>query len=189
VVNQRLYVISGGPKPGGSFSNVNEMFEPRGQPTSRATPTQVGTIMALLATFDAAGLLPPQPSPEADRLIRILIQSQAALMKSNHPAVRRLLQDALTTKLADAAASAAERFRSDGWTSESLEAVVDYITTKPVWEDEQIEAGLRPYHIGRADLDFLSYTFQTARTRLAAAGHDVHAVYASRRREMPGGGL
>jgi hypothetical protein len=28
VVGQTIYVISGGPKPGGSFSSVNEAFTP-----------------------------------------------------------------------------------------------------------------------------------------------------------------
>jgi hypothetical protein len=31
VVDGRIHVISGGPTPGGSFSNVNEVFSPSGR--------------------------------------------------------------------------------------------------------------------------------------------------------------
>lgn len=93
VVQGRLYVISGGPKPGGSFSNVNEIFSPPSPSlgsrakTSRASAQHVGSVMALLATFQEADVLPPEASPEANQLIRALIQFQSAFMKSQNPAV------------------------------------------------------------------------------------------------------
>jgi N-acetylneuraminic acid mutarotase len=192
VVNGRLYVLDGGPKPGGSFSNANEMFEPPRslpQKSTRATPQQIGAVMALLATFEDAGTLPPESSREANLLIRALIQFQAAFMKSPHPAVKQLLTDALTEKLGAAAPATVDRFRLQGWTSQSLEAVVDYASSRSVWNDPGVEEGFRAYNVGRSDFDVLSRTFRDARTQLAARGQDLHAVYASRRRDMPGAGL
>lgn len=197
VVKDLLYVLSGGPTPGGSFSNVNEVFMPAGvRPaaiglsgsqtvsSTRASRQQVRTIMALLAAFDDAGTLPPESSPEANRLIKTLIQFQAALMKSQHPAVRQLLTDALTTKWGEAAGAHITAFRADGWTSDSLEAVVEYLDRHPVWDHADLEPGLRAYNIGREDIELLARTFHAARERLATKGQDLHAVYALKRREM-----
>lgn len=194
VVNGRVYVISGGPRPGGSFANVNEMFVPPSTQTralerTRASPKHVGTIMALLAAFKDADALPAESSPEANRLIKALIQFQAAFMKSTSPAVRRLLTEALTEHLGDRALAAADSFRGDGWTSQSLEAVVNYVAKHSVWDQPDLEEGLQAYHIGRSDFELLAQTFLTARATLGARGQDFHVVYASRRRDMPGAGL
>lgn len=193
VVDRRLYVISGGPSPGGSFSNVNEMFIPadvRRNPTggTRASPQQVGAVMALLATFQDAGALPPESSLEANSLMKALIQSQAAFMKSDHPAVGEFLKAALAEQLADRAPEAIERFRSSGWTSESLEAVVEYTDRRSVWDRSDLVEGFRAYNLGPRDFELLSEIFRTARARLADQGLDLHAVFALRRREMPGSG-
>jgi N-acetylneuraminic acid mutarotase len=198
VVTDRLYVLGGGPTPGGSYSNVNEAFAPpaersESRPDSRgggrASAKQVGTVMALLATFQDAGSLPPESSPEANRLIKALIQFQAAFMKSPNPAVRRFLADALAVKLGDRSPAAVEAFRTDGWTSQSLEAFVDYAENRSVWDRSELEEGLRAYNIGRSDYELLARTYRTARRHLAAQGQDLHQVYAARRREMPGAGL
>ncbi|TLY28314.1 MAG: hypothetical protein E6K63_08645 [Nitrospirae bacterium] len=191
VVNDRVYVISGGPRPGGSFSNVNEMFVPPSTHTgarekTRASPTQVGTIMALLAAFGDGGALPAESSPEANRLIKALIQFQAAFMKSTSPAVQRLLTEALTEHLGERAQAAADSFRADGWNSQALEAVVTYVAMHSVWDQPGLEEGLQAYNIGRNDFDLLAQTFLTARATLGARGQDFHTVYASRRRDMPG---
>lgn len=196
VVNNRLYVLGGGPTPGGSFSNVNEVFSPGGArpatfqsadqtpPPARASRQQVRTIMALLATFEDAGSLPPESSPDANDLIKALIQSQAALMKSPHPAVRQLLTDSLTAKWGEAAGPRIAAFRAEGWTSDSLEAVLGYLQAQPMRDGTPLEEGLRPYNIGRRDLELLASTFRGARDRLAANGQDFHAVYAAKWREM-----
>jgi N-acetylneuraminic acid mutarotase len=193
VVNGRLYVLSGGPTPGGSFSNVTEVFAPttlrpatfrlsgQSEP-ARASRQQVRTIMALLSAFDDAGILPPESTPDADRLIKALIQSQAALMKAQHPAVQQLLTDALTARWGTAAPAELAAFHTGGWTSESLEAVLDYVEGRD-W-DAKWEEGLRPFNIGRQDFALLARTFRAARDRLAASGRDVHAVYAAKRREL-----
>lgn len=200
VVNNRLYVLSGGPRPGGSYSNVNEMFLPpaiRNSPTAtpsaaprgpRASAKQVGTVMALLAAFQDAGALPPESSLEANQLIRALIQFQAAFMKSHNPAVRQLFATALTAKLGAEATRAIEAFRVEGWTSQTLEAVVDYVASKPVWENPELLAGFHAFNVGQQEFEVLAKVFRSARARLSAAGQDLHHVYEARRRTMPGSG-
>ena len=193
VVDQRLYVISGGPKPGGSFSGVNEMFVPPlphapQRMSGRASSKQVGTIMALLATFQDAQALPPESSPAANRLIKALIQFQAAFMKSVDPAITQLLADALTARFGYQANAEVARFHATGWTSESLEALVEFITDHNSWQQPDIRAGFHTYNVGDEDFTLLADTFLTARRKLAEQGRNLHAVYASRRREMPGAG-
>jgi N-acetylneuraminic acid mutarotase len=198
VVNGRLYVLSGGPTPGGSFSDVTEAFlppasqtshQPGGAPgafrSSRATANQVGTVMALLATFQDAEALPSESSPEANQLIKALIQFQAAFMKSDNQAVRQFFSQALATGLGDQAQAAAASFRTDGWTSRSLEAVIDYETGRPLRDQAELQAALGSFNVGASDFDLLSRTFTTARRHLTSQGQDLHQVYETRRREMP----
>ncbi|HEU4771915.1 MAG TPA: hypothetical protein VFS68_07130, partial [Candidatus Udaeobacter sp.] len=156
--------------------------------TGRASSKQVGTIMALLATFEDAGALPPESSPDANRLIKALIQFQAAFMKSTDPAITQLLTDALTMKLGDQAPADIARFHATGWTSESLEALVEFIANHKSWQQPDVRTGFRTYNVGEEDFALLANTFVMARRNLADRGHDLHTVYASRRREMPGAG-
>lgn len=193
VVDRRLYALSGGPKPGGSFSRANEMFLPPSMPTppqsrGRASPKQVGTIMALLATFQDAQALPPESSPDANRLIKSLIQFQAAFMKSDHPAIRQLLTEALTAKFGNQANAEAARFRAAGWTSESLEALIEFIAGHNSWQQPDIRSGFHAYNVGEQDFSLLASTFRTAHRNLAEQGRDLHSTYAERRRAMPGAG-
>jgi hypothetical protein len=192
VVDGRLYVIDGGPKPGGSFSNANEMFTPprmAGGERARASPKHVGAVMALLATFEDAGVLPPESSPDATRLIRALIQFQSALMKSDQGAVRGLLADAMAAKWGNESSEALARFTAEGWTSESLEALVDYAASRPIWDDPEVRDALRRFNLGQAEFEVMARTFTAARATYAARGEDVHKRYAARRRDMPGAGL
>jgi hypothetical protein len=184
VIGDRLYVISGGPRPGGSYSNVNEAVTPPGaKPAGRASAAQVGAVMALLATFGDAGVLPPENSPDANRLIKALIQYQAAFMKSESQAIRQLLRDALA---ADSDEAALDSFRTGGWTSRSLEAVVDYAAAVPIWTKPGVPEGFQAFNVGPAEFALLAQTFTEARARFSDTGGNIHETYAARRKEMPG---
>jgi N-acetylneuraminic acid mutarotase len=198
VVNGRWYVISGGPTPGGSFSNVNEMFIPAlppagrsdgGVPSTRASAKLVGTVMALLAVFEDGGALPPESSPEANQLIKGLIQFQGAFMRSANPAVQDFLRSALTEHFGIQGAAAAEAFRADGWTSASLEAIVRHAADHYPWHRQDILDGFREFNVGPADFELIARTYRQAQSNLAERGQNLHTVYAARRREMPGAGL
>ncbi len=187
VVGDRLYVISGGPTPGGSYSNANERFTPAGQRTSgRASSPTVGAVMAMLATFEDAGVLPPEQSPDANRIIKALIQFQAAFMKSPHPAIQRWLHEALAAKFGREAPAAEDAFKTGGWTSRTFEAVVDFAATTPVWNAPDLSEGFRAFNVGRSDFDLLTRIYTEARTQYASRGRDIHDAFAARRKTMPG---
>ena len=193
VLNGRLYTLSGGPQPGATYSNAMEVFTPGGNQVGvpfenrRASAKHVGTIMALLATFEDAGALPPETTPEANRLIHTIIQYQVAFMKSASPSVKHYLTSALSAKLGDGGPAAVELFQREGWTSRSLEAVVEYAAARPPWERNDLMEAFREFNVGRADFELLAQTFAKARSQLSVKGQNIHAVYGNRRKEMPGG--
>lgn len=152
----------------------------------RTSPAKVGAVMALLATFEDAGSLPPENSPNANRLIKALIQFQSAFMTSGHPAIQHWLREAFTAKFGEETPSALEAFRAGGWTSRSLEAVVDYAAATPVWNAPDVADGLRAFNIGRSDFDLLARIFTEAREAFSARGQNLHDAYAARRKTMPG---
>lgn len=156
--------------------------------SGRTSPARVGAVMALLATFEDAGVLPPEDSPDATRLIKATIQFQAAFMKSEQPAVQSWLREAFAARFGEAASEAVEAFRAKGWTSRSLEAVVDYAASTPVWDDPDVRNGFLAFNVGRPDFDLLARVFVEARAKFSAGGRTIHEAYDDRRREMPGAG-
>lgn len=189
VIENRLYVLCGGPSPGGSFSNLVEIFSPVPvQSQTRAPARHVRTIMALLATFQEAGTLPPDQSPDGNRLIRTLIQSQAALMKSDNPAVAQLLQRALEARFQDRAVPLAEEFRVTGWTAQTLEAVVMYMKSQPVWT-EDLTRGFQAFNIGPREIEYLGGVVQQTSSRFRTRGQSFQAVYSAKYQEFLDGKL
>ena len=152
----------------------------------RTSPAKVGAVMALLATFEDAGILPPENSPNANRLIKALIQFQSAFMTSGNPAIQHWLRAAFAAKFGEEAPSALEGFRAGGWTSQSLEAVVDYAAAVPVWNAPDVAEGFRAFNVGRGDFDLLARIFTDARAAFSTRGQNVHEAYAARRKTMPG---
>ena len=63
--------------------------------STRAPARHVGAVMAILGTFDEAGVLPPEADPRANQLIRALIQFQSVFMMSQEPAVQEYFSSAL----------------------------------------------------------------------------------------------
>src|SRR6476660_5698018 len=86
----------------------------------------VGASMALLATLQDAGILPPEGTPEANKVVQIVIQFQGLFMKSTDTAVRQFVDQAITVKFPTRAEDITVEFRKAGWTSEVLEAVCDH---------------------------------------------------------------
>ena len=191
VLDQRFYVISGGPTPGGSYSDRNEIFiSPAPSPsikTSRVPRQHIGSVMALLAVFEKAQVLPPESSPEANQLIRALIQFQAAFLKSSIPAVRNFFSAAVEAQLGERAGAVSQAFHEIGWTSETLEALVDYSTSHSLWDQPDLRENFAAYNLKPGDWEIVQRTYLMARRQLAAKGQDLHAVFASHRQEMPGG--
>jgi len=79
--------------------------------------------MAVLAMFQDADVLPPEGTPEANRIIKSVIQFQSVFTKGSDPDVQAFLRQALAAQRGGDAQEALSRFRSAGWTSDVLEAL------------------------------------------------------------------
>ncbi|MDE0145950.1 MAG: hypothetical protein OXI53_01880 [Nitrospira sp.] len=180
--------------PGGVVSGVmaqDEIFispaPARPMKSGRTPAAHIGSIMALLATFHAAGVLPPESSREADRLIHALIQSQSLFLNNRDPVVRDVFVSALSDKFgAKKAASLTQAFASQGWTSETLEALVDYSASWSPADTSRLAEAFRGYNLSITDWAFVRQVFAKARDTLLKQGKQVHAVFAAQRVTMPG---
>ena len=159
----------------------------RSMQSGRTPAAHIGSIMALLATFHEAGALPRESSREADRLIHALIQSQSLFLKSSDPVARDMFVSALSHKFgAQKAASLSRAFAVTGWTSETLEALVDYSASRATGDEPRLENLLREYNVTAADWTLVERVFARAREQLLEQGRHVHAVFAAQRASMPG---
>ena len=155
-----------------------------------ASPSEtVGASMAVLAMLQDADVLPPEGTPEANRVIKIVIQFQSVFMKSGDPAVQAFLTQALAAKAGTGsrADEARSQFRSTGWTSDVLEALGEQWDTTTIDQRERLAPGFRQFNVSLADFDSLMELVAKARAALEQRGQNMHQVFAQRRREMPGG--
>lgn len=152
----------------------------------RAPASHVGAAMALLATLQDAGVLPLEGTPDANRIVKSVIQCQSLFMKSSDPSVRAFFDRALQNKLDIQAREAGRRFREEGWTSETLEALSESYVALSDSQRAQLAGGFRAYNLVPSDFLQLSELFLRARTNLQQRGQDIHQIYARRRQEMPG---
>ena len=186
-----VYVLSGGPRPGGSYSRLNEIFIPpspsRSMRSGRTPAAHIGSIMALLATFYEAGALPPESSREADRLIHALIQSQSLFLNNRDPVVRDMFVSALSDKFgAKKATSLMQAFAATGWTSETLEALVDHAALRSMADEPRLAELFHEYNVTAAEWAYVEQVFAKAREQLLKQGKQVHSVFAAQRASMPG---
>ncbi len=143
--------------------------------------------MAVLAMLQDADVLPPEGTPEANRVIQVVIQFQSVFMKSGDPAVQAFLSQALTAKAGSGVDEALSRFRSTGWSSDVLEALGEQWVATAIDQRERLASGFRQFNISLADFDSLMGLVAKARTVLEQRGQNMYQVFAQRRREMPGG--
>jgi len=142
--------------------------------------------MAVLAMLQDADVLPPEGTPEADRVIKSVIQFQSVFLKSGDPAVQTFLSHTFVARKGSGANEAAARFRSAGWTSDVLEALSEQWAATAIDQRERLAPGFRQFNVGPADFDSLMGLVTKARTALEQRGQNIHQVFAQRRREMPG---
>jgi hypothetical protein len=142
--------------------------------------------MALLAMLQDADVLPPEGTPEANRVIKVVIQFQSVFMKSGDPAVQAFLSHALTAQGGSGADEALSRFRSRGWTSDVLEALNEQWGATAIDQRERLAPGFRHFNVSLADFNWLMELVTKARTAFMQRGQNIHQVFAQRRREMPG---
>ena len=143
--------------------------------------------MAVLAMFDDADVLPPEDTPEANRVIKAVIQFQSAFTKGNDPNVQAFLRQALAAQKGSDAQETLSRFRSAGWTSSVLEALANQWDATAIDQRETLAPGFRQFNINLDDFDSLMGLVAKTRISLERRGQNMHQVFAQRRREMPGG--
>ena len=157
-------------------------------PGRGVTPSgPVGASMAVLATLQDADVLPPEGTPEANVVIKSVIQFQSVFMKSNDPSVKLLLTQALDPQGSHGSAEPLSRFRSTGWTSDVLEALCDQWAAATIDQRDRLAPGFSQFNVSQADFDYLMELIAKARTAFRQRGQNFHQVFAQRRREMPGG--
>jgi len=155
---------------------------------SKQTPVKhVGAVMAILGTFHEAGVLPSEADPRANQLIRSLIQFQSVFMKNQEPEINEYFSSALADRWGERGAGILESFYNEGWTSESIEAVVEYSLQHSMWERPRIEAVFHAYYLAPADWELIQEIYFRARKSFANQNQDVHAVFHRQRRGFPGG--
>jgi hypothetical protein len=157
------------------------------QAQGRTPSAPVGASMALLATLQDAGILPPEGTPEANKVIQIVIQFQGLFMKSTDMAVRQFVDEALKAKFGARAEDIGADFRQAGWTSEILEAVCDRYAELPSQEKAQVAGSFMRVNMRPEDFTLLSALYAGARSAFTDQGRNIHRIFAEHRRTMPGG--
>ena len=156
-------------------------------PDQRAGPSGlVGASMAILATLQDADVLPPEDTPEANRVIKAVIQFQSVFLKSTDPAVQLLLTRALAAQGGGSGKETLSGFRSTGWTSDMLEALSAQWITMGIDQRDRLAPGFRQFNVSPADFDQFMELVAKARTTFIQREQTMHQVFAQRRREMPG---
>ncbi len=154
--------------------------------SERASSSMVRTIMALLATFDEAGILPPEGTPQANQVIHGLIQLQAALIKSSSPELAAY-RDAALAHWTQENHRAAGEVAVEGLTDGMLAALVGYDLEHSLWEDQSIVAAFREFNVTPADWQLIVELFHKAEGVFRNQGRTIHEVYETWRMAMPGG--
>ncbi|MDR4480743.1 MAG: hypothetical protein R3B37_13500 [Nitrospira sp.] len=152
----------------------------------RTSSVYIGSVMALLATFEDAGILPPEGTPQANGIIKAVIQFQSAFLKSNHPAIRQFFTDAHRVKLGPRAEEVEASFRRSGWSADTFDAVMAAGQIDQAWNAEGLNEAFREFNIGKQDFDILAHLYQQSTAALSGQNKTFQEVYAQRRREMPG---
>ncbi len=142
--------------------------------------------MAVLATLQDADVLPPEDTPEANRVIKAVIQFQSVFLKSSDPAVQLLLTRALAAQGGGSGEETLSGFRSTGWTSDMLEALSAQWITMGIDQRDRLAPGFLQFNVSPADFDQFMELVAKARTAFMQREQTMHQVFAQRRREMPG---
>lgn len=174
--------------PGRPFS-ADQIVPVQAQRTGKASSSQVGSAMAVLATLEQAQVLPPEGTREANQIIKSVIQFQSAFARSTDHSVREFVDRAVTGRHGDAATALLERFRSAGWTPEVLVALADAELHTPADELKLLGVGLRQFNLTVEDFRHLMRLVREGQETFASQGRTFYDVYGSYRKTMPGAAL
>ena len=155
--------------------------------SKRIGPAFVGSVMALLATFEAANVLPPEGTSQANQLIHGLIQLQSALVKSQSSALNDYVAAAVDSRFEMESAALLQSIHQSGLTSKVLEAILTYDQKMPIWDQPAIAHVFQRYNLSRPDWQLIEQIFAQADTAYRAKGSSIHEAYEQWHVQMPGG--
>ncbi len=155
--------------------------------SDRASSNMIGTIMTLLATFDEAGILPPEGTAQANQVIHGLIQLQSTLMKSASAELSAYQMAAEDSWLKDHQDMQNGVLQEKGLTLRVLETLIIYDQEHPMWNDPNIGSAMQEFNVSEADWLFIVELFHQADSVFLEQGRSIHAVYDAWRMKFPGG--
>ena len=140
--------------------------------------------MALLATFDEAGVLPHEGTAQANQVIHGLIQLQSALMKSasSELAAYRLAAETHWTSQHKEIKDRA--LWGKGLTDKVLAALILYDQEHPMWKDQKIVSAVQAFNVTHADWVLIVDLFHKANAVFREQGRSIHKVYDAWRMNM-----
>jgi hypothetical protein len=156
--------------------------------TERTDSTLVSSIMALLATFEGANILPPEGSSQANQLIHGLIQLQSALVKSHTSELNEYVSAAMAYSFERESKELVQSIQRNGLSSKVLEAVLIYDKKIPIWEQVAIARTLQGYNVSRSDWQLIGHVFSRADAAYRARGSSLHKIYDQWRSQIRGDG-
>jgi len=157
--------------------------------TSRSAKTaspHIGSAMAVLATLQDAGVLPPEGTPEANHIIRFVIQFQSVFTKSDDPAVQEFARQALAHRYGDQAADIVGNLRTTGWTADILERLSDEEARQSSESLHTLAQGFAPFNLSVEEFHRFMQLVRDARQAFRTRGLEFQHIFSSRRKEMPG---
>jgi len=154
--------------------------------SGRANSSMVGTIMALLATFDEAGILPSEGTAQANQVIHGLIQLQSALMKSPSSALATYRMAAVAHWKSQHKEEAVGAVGEQGLSARMLAALIGYDQEHPLWDDHDIESAMQAFKVTHEDWRLIVELFRKAEAVFHRQGRSMHTVYEGWRKKMPG---
>ncbi|MEK6532863.1 MAG: hypothetical protein AABZ52_03145 [Nitrospirota bacterium] len=157
--------------------------------TARSAKTaspHIGSAMAVLATLQDADVLPPEGTPEANHIIRFVIQFQSVFTKSDDPAVQEFARQALAQKHGDQAADIVKNLRISGWTADVLERLSDEEARRSFEDLQTLTQGFAPFNLTVEEFHRFMQLVRDARQAFRTRGLEFQHIFSSRRKEMPG---
>lgn len=155
--------------------------------TKTASP-HIGSAMAVLATLQDADVLPPEGTPEANRIIRFVIQFQSVFTKGDDAAVQEFARQALAEKYGDQAPDIVRNLRTTGWTADILERLSDEEARRAPEDLRALAPGFSSFNLSVEEFHRFMQLVRDARQAFHTRGLEFKNIFSSRRKEMPGAG-
>ncbi len=163
----------------------NPMLTQTARSAKTASP-HIGSAMAVLATLQDADVLPPEGTPEANHIIRFVIQFQSVFTKSDDPAVQEFARQALAQKYGDQAADIVRKLRTTGWTADVLERFADEEARYSSENLQTLAQGFASFNLSVEEFHRFMQLVRDARQVFRTRGLEFQHIFSSRRKEMPG---